>query len=217
MVAGLRLLVLCLAVLASPVLSAAHGLAGKRFFPATLTIEDPFVADELSLPSASHIKSPDAKETSVGAEFSKTITPNLGVSIETEYIFRLSGAFTDPPLPCCDQALTLWIIVMHSVGTKHVPIGTRSLNVPTVKRTDRGCGSSKRLAGCGNIRKRSGGLLRAVFGGEARQPGQAGLQARSRSRVRSGPALAGPAGYEYTVQAAEGWMIRGMFSSEQGI
>jgi len=87
MVAGLRLLVLCLAVLASPVLSAAHGLAGKRFFPATLTIEDPFVADELSLPSVSHIKSPDAKETSVGAEFSKTITPNLGVSIETEYIF----------------------------------------------------------------------------------------------------------------------------------
>jgi hypothetical protein len=86
MVAGLRLLVLCLAVLASPVLSAAHGLAGKRFFPATLTIEDPFVADELSLPSVSHIKSPDAKETSVGAEFSKTITPNLGVSIETEYI-----------------------------------------------------------------------------------------------------------------------------------
>jgi hypothetical protein len=27
-----------------------HGFAGSRFFPATITIDDPFVADELSLP-----------------------------------------------------------------------------------------------------------------------------------------------------------------------
>ena len=34
----------CLAAAATgPV--AAHGLVGKRFFPATLTTEDPFVAD----------------------------------------------------------------------------------------------------------------------------------------------------------------------------
>jgi hypothetical protein len=56
MTAVFRLIVLCLAVLASPGFSAAHGPAGKRFFPATLTIEDPFVADELSLPSVFHIK-----------------------------------------------------------------------------------------------------------------------------------------------------------------
>ena len=31
--------------------AAAHGFAGKRFFPATLTNDDPFVADELSLPT----------------------------------------------------------------------------------------------------------------------------------------------------------------------
>ena len=29
----------------------AHGLIGKRFFPATLAIDDPFVADELSPPT----------------------------------------------------------------------------------------------------------------------------------------------------------------------
>src|SRR5712692_11428617 len=29
----------------------AHGFAGKRFFPATLQTDDPFVADELSLPT----------------------------------------------------------------------------------------------------------------------------------------------------------------------
>ncbi len=34
----------------------AHGVAGKRFFPATLTIEDPFVAAELALPTVLHVK-----------------------------------------------------------------------------------------------------------------------------------------------------------------
>jgi hypothetical protein len=28
----------------------AHGLAGQRFFPATILTDDPFVADEISLP-----------------------------------------------------------------------------------------------------------------------------------------------------------------------
>jgi hypothetical protein len=65
----------------------AHGIAGKRFFPATLTIEDPFVADELSLPSVFHIKGPEEKETSLGAELAKSITPNLGLSIGAEYTF----------------------------------------------------------------------------------------------------------------------------------
>jgi hypothetical protein len=87
MTAVFRLIVLCLAVLASPGFSAAHGLAGKRFFPATLTIEDPFVADELSLPSVFHIKGSEGKETSLGAELAKTITPNLGLSIGGEYTF----------------------------------------------------------------------------------------------------------------------------------
>ena len=34
--------------LSMPLLSWAHGFAGKRFFPTTLSIEDPFVSDELS-------------------------------------------------------------------------------------------------------------------------------------------------------------------------
>jgi hypothetical protein len=66
----------------------AHGLAGKRFFPSTIAIEDPFVSDELTLPNITHIKrraSGDesaAQETSFGAEYSKRITPNFGVSLE---------------------------------------------------------------------------------------------------------------------------------------
>ena len=79
--------VVCLAVLIGAAPAAAHGLAGKRFFPATLTIEDPFVADELSLPSVFHIKGPEGTETTLGAELAKTITPNLGLSIGAEYTF----------------------------------------------------------------------------------------------------------------------------------
>ena len=33
--------------------AGAHGMIGQRFFPATLAIDDPFVADELSLPTVS--------------------------------------------------------------------------------------------------------------------------------------------------------------------
>src|SRR5690242_21099177 len=67
--------------------AGAHGMAGKRFFPATLGIDDPFVADELSLPTVSHIKlrgdgdQPPARVTDISAELSKRLTPNLGLSI----------------------------------------------------------------------------------------------------------------------------------------
>ncbi len=84
----------------------AHGVAGQRFFPATLTIDDPFVADELSLPSVLHIKGPEGKQTTLGAEFSKSITPSFGLSIEAEYSFldpsdpeeRSSDGFGNPEL-----------------------------------------------------------------------------------------------------------------------
>ncbi len=50
----------------------AHGFAGSRFFPATITIDDPFVADELSLPTVS---------TAISGELSKRITSDFGFSI----------------------------------------------------------------------------------------------------------------------------------------
>lgn len=78
---------LCVATLATGVEPAfAHGLAGKRFFPATLVIDDPFVADELTFPSVFHIKTPAkgdepaARQTDISADLSKRITPNLGLS-----------------------------------------------------------------------------------------------------------------------------------------
>ena len=77
---------LLLCGVASP--AFAHGLAGKRFFPSTIAIDDPFVSDELTLPNVLHIRrraSGDesaAQETEFSGELSKRITPNFGISIE---------------------------------------------------------------------------------------------------------------------------------------
>src|SRR5438477_11471492 len=57
----------------------AHCFVGARFFPATLAIDDPCVADEISLPTVSIFKNgddPSAKELDVSGEYSKRITEN---------------------------------------------------------------------------------------------------------------------------------------------
>src|SRR5437870_12166905 len=62
----------------------AHGFAGSRFFPATIVIDDPFVADELSLPTVSNQKTgtdPSVVQTDISAELSKRITSDFGLSI----------------------------------------------------------------------------------------------------------------------------------------
>jgi hypothetical protein len=62
----------------------AHGFAGARFFPATITIDDPFVADELSLPTVSNQKTgtdPSVVETAISGELSKRITSDFSFSI----------------------------------------------------------------------------------------------------------------------------------------
>lgn len=77
-------------ILLMPAASWAHGIAGKRFFPTIFSIEDPFVSDEFSL-LFSHIRKPGeeehpaVRETGVSLEYSKRITPRLGVSAGESY------------------------------------------------------------------------------------------------------------------------------------
>jgi hypothetical protein len=62
----------------------AHCFVGGRFMPATLTVDDPCVADELSLPTISRFKNgddPTARELDISGEYSKRITDTLGVSV----------------------------------------------------------------------------------------------------------------------------------------
>jgi len=62
----------------------AHCLVGARFLPATLAVDDPCVADELSLPTVTAFGTgddPSASQVDLSAEFSKRITSTLGISI----------------------------------------------------------------------------------------------------------------------------------------
>src|SRR5580692_11821060 len=62
----------------------AHCFVGARFFPATLAVDDPCVADEMSLPTVSWSRTadmPPATEWDVSAEISKRITEDFGISI----------------------------------------------------------------------------------------------------------------------------------------
>jgi len=70
----------------------AHGFAGKRFFPATLATDDPFVADELSLPTYSRRTlgaeedSPAVRQGATSVDIAKRITPQFGIELGATYL-----------------------------------------------------------------------------------------------------------------------------------
>lgn len=75
------------AVALLPSVACSHGFAGDRFFPATLLTDDPFVADEMSLPTVS--RSPTAsdgtQELNIGIDLAKRITPDLGMTFSDQW------------------------------------------------------------------------------------------------------------------------------------
>src|SRR6202166_5427683 len=74
----------------------AHCFVGARFLPATLNTDDPCVADEMSLPTISWSRTadmPPATEWDVGADISKRITADFGISL-SETWKQIRG-------PCC--------------------------------------------------------------------------------------------------------------------
>ena len=71
----------------------AHGIAGDRFFPVTLAIDDPAVADEASLPTfARTIGSDGTREHDLSFEYDKRITENLGLAISDTFSQIRPGA-----------------------------------------------------------------------------------------------------------------------------
>jgi hypothetical protein len=61
----------------------AHGFAGQRFFPATILTDDPFVADEVSLPTFTRPPTaPDGgNEYDLDVDLSKRLTPDIGITM----------------------------------------------------------------------------------------------------------------------------------------
>ncbi len=71
----------------------SHGFAGDRFFPATLATDDPFVANELSLPTLQYIRqpgSPPAKTLDLSSDISLRLTSNFGVEAADGYQLQKS-------------------------------------------------------------------------------------------------------------------------------
>jgi hypothetical protein len=67
--------------------SWAHGFAGPRFFPATLATDDPFVADELALPTIASFKDEsDIRTTTYSGDFAKRLTSNFGIEFGGTYV-----------------------------------------------------------------------------------------------------------------------------------
>lgn len=55
----------------------AHGVVGERFFPATISSDDPFAADELALPTITSFN----HETDIDFDYSKSILPGFAIGV----------------------------------------------------------------------------------------------------------------------------------------
>jgi hypothetical protein len=77
-------------VLMLPQVAAAHVVCGDRVFPTTLTMDDPGVSDEMSLPTISLTPTPSGQNNDYGFEWDKTITEDLGFAINGDYLANTS-------------------------------------------------------------------------------------------------------------------------------
>lgn len=78
---------------AAPHTAAAHAIAGVRVFPVTLTLDDPGVADEATLPQIAYQPEPGQSQLQFQWEYDKTITPDTALIYNHGYdIYSVTGA-----------------------------------------------------------------------------------------------------------------------------
>jgi hypothetical protein len=75
------------ALIISPGGAFAHGFAGDRFFPSTILTDDPFVADEMSLPAVAITPpaSDGSQQLDIGIDIAKRLTPEIGISLSNQW------------------------------------------------------------------------------------------------------------------------------------
>jgi hypothetical protein len=92
-----RWLAAAMSVLAGVPPADAHGIAGNRYFPGTLTFDDPAVADELILPNFSSLAHTNNNENVVdnvfAGAFTRLLTDKLGISVDSSWIQRNRTSF----------------------------------------------------------------------------------------------------------------------------
>ncbi len=80
------------APLAAAAAAGAHGFVGDRFFPPTITSDDPFAVDELALPTVTAFNTPaepgtpESRTFDFGFEFDKEIFPHLAIGVSDDYL-----------------------------------------------------------------------------------------------------------------------------------
>lgn len=84
-----------ISLVAVPLPAFSHGFAGDRFFPATITTDDPFAASEMSLPTVSVIRQPGpppVNVTNISSDISVRILPRLALDLGDGYqIQKVAG------------------------------------------------------------------------------------------------------------------------------
>ena len=104
----LRAVLFCaLTILIAPAIASAHGFEGDRFFPPTISTDDPFATDEFNLTFSSFNNpadedGPKMREIDVSSEFDKEIFPKFALGISGTYINLEPTKHTDAgsdPLP----------------------------------------------------------------------------------------------------------------------
>src|SRR5471030_775094 len=86
----------CIALNISMTKLQAHGFEGDRFFPPTVSTDDPFATDELALPTLSFFNTPASAdgmtpkthELDVSTEFDKEIFPKFALGVTVTDIFQ---------------------------------------------------------------------------------------------------------------------------------
>ena len=72
--------------------SFGHGFVGDRFFPPTITSDDPFAVDELALPTLTWFSTPSSPGTpesrtfDAGFEFDKEIFPHFAIGVSDDWL-----------------------------------------------------------------------------------------------------------------------------------
>ena len=80
----------CIVFIRTP--AQAHVVCGNRIFPTTLTMDDPGVGDEVSLPTLQFTPTPNSQNNSYGFEWDKTITKDLTLAVNDDYATQRSAS-----------------------------------------------------------------------------------------------------------------------------
>jgi len=125
----------------------AHVVCGDRVFPTTLTMDDPGVSDEVSLPTIALTPTPSAQSNDYAYEWDKTLTEDLGFAVNGDYLTQRSPS----------QKSSGWENITVTLKDQH----------PCIERHEHeeltwSVGLIRLIPGTGSAQLRNGGVISSV-------------------------------------------------------